>query len=99
MATPRPRRVVKVQKEERPEQKIDALDTLAEFCWHYPAYTLRMARRVPFKHVKIMLKRAKQLEAARYYELALIAQAPHTEKGKGVGELLSRYEAIISDGK
>lgn len=90
-------KVIKVQRIPGKEPKeADWLEALAELCLHYPAYKLHEAKRLPHKRVQMMLRKARQLEAARYYNLTQIAAAPHTEKGKGVNDLLSNYEEIMN---
>lgn len=90
-------KVIKVKRVPKKNPKrTHPLDTLAELCYYYPAYTLAAARRLPHAHVKRMLGVAKHLEVSRYYNLTQIASAPHTEGGKGVIELLSKYEDIMN---
>lgn len=85
-------KVIKVQRIPAPELKpADALDRLAEFCYYYPAYTIAQARRLPEIHVRRMLNKVRKLRAAHYYNLTRIASAPHTDKGKGVTDLLTEY--------
>jgi hypothetical protein len=85
-------KVIKVQKIPSKEPKqADALESLDELCYYYPAYRLDQARRLPHKHVRRMLRTARRLKAAEYYNLAQIAAAPHTEKGQGVTDLLTKY--------
>lgn len=64
---------------------------LAQLCFYYPQYTLQQARRLPYKHVIILLEEAKRMKAREYLELTQIAAAPHTKKGEGYKQLLKRY--------
>jgi len=64
---------------------------LATFCYYFPAYTLKEARKVPYKHIVLMLNQAKRLQSANYYELLQISVAPHTQKGEGVKTLNERF--------
>jgi hypothetical protein len=68
------------------------LDTYAEICHYYSAYTMPMAKKLPGKYIKVMLRRARQLEAKKYYNLTQIAAAAQTEKMEGVDELLKHYQ-------
>jgi hypothetical protein len=96
MDTPK---VIKIAKaHETKSDGEDVLRSLASLCYYYPAYTLRMARNVPYKHVKIMLSQAKRMEAIRFHNQAQIAAAPHTKKGQGVKKLLKHFERVAKNG-
>lgn len=96
MDTPK---VIKVAKASQPKSDgEDVLRSLASLCYYYPAYTLRMARNMPYKHVKIMLSQAKRLEAVRFYSELQIATAPHTKKGAGVKKLMKHFEKVSKNG-
>lgn len=69
----------------------DVMQLLATFCYYFPAYTLAEARKLPHRHVVLMLKQAKRLESARYYTLLQIAKAPHTKKGVGFKNLEEQF--------
>lgn len=71
---------------------VDADRVLEQLCYYYPQYTFAQARRLPYKRVASLLRTAHQLQAKHYHELTQISAAPHTEKGKGVTDLLKRYE-------
>lgn len=70
----------------------DARDSLATLCYYYPQYTLAAARRLPFRDVQLLLKKARQLEAVRYANLTQIAAAPNSKKGKAVKDLLTKFK-------
>ena len=92
-----PSNVIRVAK--LPEQKKIGSSTmrlLATFCYYFPAYTLKEARKVPYKHIVLMLKQAKRLQSANYYELLQISVAPHTEKGNGIKTLNENYSKEIN---
>jgi hypothetical protein len=71
---------------------------LATLCYFYPQYTLAAARRLPYKHVTLLLSEAQRQEAARNHSLTQIVSAPHTKDGQAVQELLTHYRSLM-DGK
>lgn len=79
-----------------PKKKVEPLALLAELCYYYPQYTLAAARRLPAKHVMLLLKTARRLKAVDYFQLTQIAAAPHTKEGKGVKKLSSQYRGQIN---
>lgn len=93
-------RVIKVAKVSKATSRTagqkDWQVKLATLCFYYPQYTFADAYRLPAWIVNLLLKRAHQLEAERYFNLTEISTAPHTEKGKGVKQLLNRYEEIMN---
>lgn len=90
-------KVVKVQKvPTQAARELDPLEVLDEFCYYYPAYRFDQARRVPYKHVKRMLRSARRLKAAEYHNLTQISVAPHTENAEGVKNLLDKYEEAMN---
>lgn len=64
----------------------------AKVCYHYGAYDLEKASRLPARDVALLLKIAKKEEALKMYDLTQIAAAPHTEKGRGVKNLSKYFE-------
>ncbi len=90
-------KVIKVAKvSEKKDNEI--LRTLATLCYYYPAYTLRHARNIPYKHVLVLISQARRLEAAQFYNQVQIAAAPHSKKGVGVKKLLKHFEKVIKNG-
>lgn len=81
-----------------PTKKVNALELLAELCYYYPQYTLAAARRLPAKHVMLLLKIARKKKAEEYFNLTQIAAAPHTKGGRGVKKLSGRYSKVAKDG-
>lgn len=75
---------------------VSPLQILSVFCYNYPQYTLAEARKLPFKHVQMMLKEARKEQARHYLELTQIAAAPHTKKGQGVKRLVERYKRELN---
>jgi hypothetical protein len=93
----KPGKIIKVKKIPRKEPRLrgqadQALDIYSEICYYYPAYTIRQARRLPYKHVKTLLRKARQLEALRYHNLTQIAAASRYEKYDGLNDLLTHYQ-------
>lgn len=64
----------------------------AEVCYYYPQYTLKEASQLSARDIRLLLKTASRLEATRFYNLTQIASAPHSEKGKGVKELIDHFQ-------
>ena len=92
-----PSNVIRVAK--IPEQKKSGSSTmrlLATFCYYFPAYTLKEARKVPYKHIVLMLEQAKRLQSSDYYNLLQISVAPHTEKGSGIKTLNESFMKDIN---
>lgn len=78
--------------------KRTAVELLASLCYYYPQYTLAAARRLPHKHVILLIKTAQKMEATKYYNLTQIAAAPQTKKGEGVKKLLESYQKQVENG-
>ena len=81
---------IEVQK--IPRRKSSPLELLAELCYYYQQYTFAQARKLPAKHVVLLLKTARRKEAANYFNLVQIAAAPHTKNGSGVQKLSGVYK-------
>ena len=90
--------VVKRVPDSAPKQQAASLDTLAEFCYYYPAYTFKAARQLPYPHVRRLLRRARQLQAAKYHNLLQIVAAPYSKNESQVSNLLKHYEDLM-DGR
>lgn len=71
-------------------------ELLATLCFYYPQYTYTKARQLPYRRVEQLVRTAQKIEATRMYNLTKIVAAPHTEKGKGVKELLEAFEAQMN---
>lgn len=86
--------VIKVQKASESASKghSKAGRLLAQLCYFYPQYTLAEARKLPYKHVKLLLDEAKRMKAQENLDLLQITAAPHTKKGQGYGDLLRRFK-------
>lgn len=87
---------VHVKAKPLPKEKVDALSLFAELCYHYPQYRMIDRRRLPHKHVLLLLKTARKIEAQRMYNLTNIVAAPHTKKGSGVKQLLSHFREAMN---
>lgn len=81
--------IVSVAKSAQPDVSPD--EVLAMFCYYFPAYTYKQARQMPERRVTLMLKTALREKARHYLELTKIMAAPHTEKGRGVKQLVEHY--------
>lgn len=81
---------IKAQKISKREASPE--DILATFCYLFPSYTYAQARRLPERRVSLMLNAARREQARKYLELAQIAAAPQSEKGKSVKALIDRYK-------
>jgi len=87
---------IKVQKIPTPD--VSPLKLLAQLCFHYPQYTLKEARTLPYKHVVLLIKTAQAEKAKDYLNHAQIAAAPHSKKGMGYKKLISKYKEQAKNG-
>jgi hypothetical protein len=87
--------VAKVSEPEKPQKPFDPLRYLAEFCRYYPRYSLAEARRLPYKHVRLMMGEARRAEARKLYYLTQIAAAPYSEKREEVTKLMEHFREIM----
>lgn len=71
------------------------LQTLAEFCWHYPQYTLVQAKKLQINQFKALLAEARRQEALRMYNLTNIVAAPHSKKGQAVKKLSNHFKKEV----
>lgn len=88
--------VAKVEKSNTDKDEVIRL--LATLCHYYPAYTLKEAKKLPYKHLKIMISQAKRLEANHYFNLTQISAAPHSKKGVGVKKLTEAFKKEVKNG-
>ena len=91
-----PKRVVQVAKV--PTKKaapITPLRLLAGLCYHYPQYTLAQARKLPYKHVRLLLSEAERQKAIDRFYLTQIVAAPHYEDGSEVKRLMELFKEMI----
>lgn len=72
----------------------DVVDTITRICYFYPQYDLESAQKLTNTQAMALLLQAEKQRAIDYYNMALIAAAPHTEKGKLVGTLTKEYKKI-----
>ena len=68
----------------------------ARVAFYYPQYTLKEASKLSLRDIKLLLKVADIERATEWHELTQISAAPHTEKGKGVKDLLNHYQEIMT---
>jgi hypothetical protein len=74
---------------------ITPLRLLAGLCYHYPQYTLAEARKLPYKHVRLLLSEARRQQATDRFYLTQIIAAPHSEDGKEVTRLTELFKEIV----
>lgn len=77
------------------DQKISNRELWATVCYYYPQYTLREAKKLSARDIRLLLKIANQKEAEKMLQLTQIASAPHTKKGQGVKQLTEYYKKQI----
>ncbi len=77
------------------EREVSNREIWASVCYYYPQYTLEEASHLRNRDINTLLKVAKRLEAIKFQKLTQIAAAPHTEKGKGVKDLINSFQEII----
>lgn len=72
----------------------EVVDLLTRVCYFYPQYTLEEAEKLTNMQVTALLIQAEKQRAIGYYNLVLIAAAPHSKKGKLVDTLIKEYKKI-----
>jgi hypothetical protein len=87
---------IKVAKEE--QRPVSISELLAALCYFYPQYTLQEARKLPYRHVRLLVKEANRQQAVHYYNLLQITASPHTDKGSGVKKLSDYYKGVMNNG-
>lgn len=64
--------------------------------YHYPQYKLEDVEKMPYRDVDLLLSTVRRIEAERLYNLTMIASAPHSDKGKGVKNLLEHFKKALN---
>lgn len=72
----------------------DVVDLLTRVCYFYPQYTLEDVEKLTDSQVTALLLQAEKQRAIGFYNLTLIAAAPHSKKGKLVEKLIKQYKKI-----
>ncbi len=72
----------------------DIVDLLTRVCYFYPQYDLESVEKLTDAQVTALLIQSEKQKALEYYNLTLIAAAPHTEKGELVETLINQYKKI-----
>lgn len=72
----------------------DIVDLITRVCYFYPQYTLDTASELTNAQVTALLVQADKQKATEYYNLTLIAAAPHSKKGAMVNKLIKQYKRI-----
>lgn len=65
-----------------------AIETLATLCYYYPQYTLKQARSLPHKQVKLLLKEARIQKAIEWHWLTHIMTAANSGDKASIKTLL-----------
>lgn len=78
-----------------PKKNIDAEETLAIFCYHFPQYTFQEARKLPFMRVRKMLDAARKEQAKSMIDFLRVVAAPHSKNG--AKSVLSYFQKIIEE--
>lgn len=72
----------------------DFVDVITRICYFYPQYNIETAQKLTHMQATALLLQAEKQRAITFYNLTLIASAPHTKKGKGVEKLTKEYKKI-----
>lgn len=78
----------------REDSDADIVDMITRVCYFYPQYTLETASLLTNAEVMALLIQADKQKAIDYYNLTLIAAAPHSKKGAMVNKLIKQYRKI-----
>lgn len=89
-------KVVKVKQIPVEKREFDTERILAAFCYYYPAYTYKAAKKMPYRRVKLMLDEALKQRNMNYITLTRIIAAPHTKGMKMVNELIKQFQEQIN---
>lgn len=92
----KPKHIVAKSIHQARKEEVSKREVWASICYYYPQYTLKEASLLPSRDIKLLLKTARRLEAARMRDLVQVVAAPHTKKGEGVKKLLSYFEKEIN---
>lgn len=87
--------VKKAHAETTPEGDDYVVDLITRVCYFYPQYTLETAQQLPHVQVVALIRQAEKQRAIDYYNLTVIAAAPHSKGGKLVNKLLKQFKKII----
>jgi hypothetical protein len=85
-----------IQAQKVPVKKINTEDILCVLCYHYPQYTYQDAQQLPYKRIKKLIQVARSEQAINWYNLLMIATAPHAKKGT-VKSMADKYKKIIEE--
>lgn len=76
------------------ESDEDVVDLITRVCYFYPQYTLDTASLLTNAEVTALLIQADKQKAIEYFNLTMIAAAPHSKKGAMVNKLIKQYRKI-----
>lgn len=86
MAVIRPKRV------DNGGRGITKRELYATVCYFYPQYTLKDVQAMPYRDVRLLMKMAQRQQASYFYNMTLIAQAPHSKKQANVKKLTDHFK-------
>ncbi len=69
-------------------------ETYATVCYYFPQYTLKDVQNMPYRDVRLLLKTAQKQQASYFYNMTLIAQAPHSKKQANVKKLAEHFKKL-----
>lgn len=88
MAVIRPQRVTSKAK------GASKREIYATVAYYFQQYTLTEVQAMPYRDVKLLLKTAQRQQASYFYNMTLIAQAPHTKKQANVKKLTEHFKKL-----
>lgn len=85
-----------IQAQQIPRKQTSADDIVARFCYLFPQYTFKEAKKLPAKRLIQMIGVAEKYEAQRFLLLLRIVAAPHTKDGSGYKRIEKDLQNIIN---
>ena len=78
-------------------KKLSNRELYALVCYHYPAYTLKMAQDLPARDLNLLLKTARKQNALKMRDLVSIVSAPHAKDKNTVKKLSDHFGNLTKD--
>lgn len=78
-------------------KKLSNRELYALVCYHYPAYTLKMAQDLPARDLNLLLKTARKQNALKMRDLVSIVSAPHAKDKNTVKKLSDHFGNLAKD--
>ena len=90
-------KVVKVQQiPSKKREKADGnRELFATVAYHYPQYTLEDISKLPYRDVALLMRVAERIKAEEYFTITQVVASQHTEKLKGIKQLLEHFKEIM----